>query len=420
MVRIEVGSGCEDQTQPRERTMTIDRMTLKALVEKGSDEDLLREMMAYVANRMMDLEVEGLTGAAHGERSASRTNHRNGYRERAWETRVGTVELDIPKLRKGSYFPAFLEPRRTAEKALTAVIQEAYVHGVSTRSVDDLVKAMGMTGISKSQVSRLCAEIDERVHAFLARPIEGSWPYLWIDATYVKVRQAGRIVSVAVIIAVAVNTDGRREVVGMQVGASEAEPFWTDFLRSLTRRGLRGVKLVISDSHEGLKKATAKVLSSTWQRCRVHFMRNALAHVGSKQRAMVAAAIRTAFTQETQEAARGEWRAVADRLRERFPKLGELMDAAEDDVLAHLAFPKEHWPQLHSTNPLERLNGEIKRRTDVVAIFPNEGAIVRLVGALLLEQNDEWAASRARYMSLEKLAQFSDDPQAKPKRIAAA
>jgi putative transposase len=400
--------------------MTIDRMTLKALVEKGSDDDLLREMMAYVANRMMDLEVESLTGAAHGERSASRTNHRNGYRERAWETRVGTVELDIPKLRKGSYFPAFLEPRRTAEKALTAVIQEAYVHGVSTRSVDDLVKAMGMTGISKSQVSRLCAEIDERVHAFLARPIEGSWPYLWIDATYVKVRQAGRIVSVAVIIAVAVNTDGRREVVGMQVGASEAEPFWTDFLRSLTRRGLRGVKLVISDSHEGLKKAAAKVLSSTWQRCRVHFMRNALAHVGSKQRAMVAAAIRTAFTQETQEAARAEWRAVADRLRERFPKLGELMDAAEDDVLAHLAFPKEHWPQLHSTNPLERLNGEIKRRTDVVAIFPNEGAIVRLVGALLLEQNDEWAASRARYMSLEKLAQFSDDPQAKPKRIAAA
>ncbi len=400
--------------------MTIDRMTLKALVEKGSDDDLLREMMAYVANRMMDMEVEGLTGAAHGERSASRINHRNGYRERSWETRAGTVDLEIPKLRKGSYFPAFLEPRRASEKALTAVIQEAYVHGVSTRSVDDLVKAMGMTGISKSQVSRLCAEIDERVHAFLSRPIEGSWPYLWIDATYVKVRQAGRIVSVAVIIAVAVNTDGRREVLGMEVGPSEAEPFWTNFLRSLTRRGLRGVKLVISDAHEGLKKAAAKVLQSTWQRCRVHFMRNALAHVGTKQRAMVAAAIRTAFTQETQEAARTEWRAVADRLRERFPKLGSLMDEAEDDVLAHLAFPKEHWPQLHSTNPLERLNGEIKRRTDVVAIFPNEAAIVRLVGAMLLEQNDEWAAARSRYMSLEKLAQISDDPQARPQRIAAA
>jgi putative transposase len=249
--------------------MTIDRMTLKALIEKGSDDDLLKEMMAYVANRMMDLEVESLTGAAHGERSPARTNHRNGYRERAWETRAGTVDLEIPKLRKGSYFPAFLEPRRASEKALTAVIQEAYVHGVSTRSVDDLVKAMGMTGISKSQVSRLCAEIDERVHAFLNRPIEGSWPYLWIDATYVKVRQAGRIVSVAVIIAVAVNTDGRREVLGLEVGPSEAEPFWTGFLRSLTRRGLRGVKLVISDSHEGLKKAAAKVLSATWQRCRV-------------------------------------------------------------------------------------------------------------------------------------------------------
>jgi putative transposase len=399
--------------------MTIDRMTLKALVEKGSDDDLLREMMAYVANRMMDLEVESLTGAAHGERSPARINHRNGYRERAWDTRVGTVELEIPKLRKGSYFPAFLEPRRASEKALTAVIQEAYVHGVSTRSVDDLVKAMGMTGISKSQVSRLCAEIDERVNAFLNRPIEGSWPYLWIDATYVKVREAGRIISVAVIIAVAVNTDGRREVLGLEVGPSEAEPFWTKFLRSLTRRGLRGVKLVISDAHEGLKRAAAKVLCATWQRCRVHFMRNALAHVGSKQRQMAAAAIRTAFTQETLSAARKEWRAVADRLRERFPKLGELMDEAEHDVLAHMAFPKDHWQQLHSTNPLERLNGEIKRRTNVVAIFPNENAIIRLVGALLLEQNDEWAVQR-RYMTLETLEGLSDDPQARPRRIAAA
>src|SRR5262245_60352605 len=399
--------------------MTIDRMTLKALVEKGSDNDLLREMMAYVANRMMDLEVENATGAAHGERSPARINHRNGYRQRAWETRVGTVDLEIPKLRKGSYFPAFLEPRRASEKALTAVIQEAYVHGVSTRSVDDLVRAMGMTGISQSQVSRLCSEIGERVQAFLSRPIEGSWPYLWIDATYVKVREAGRIVSVAVIIAVAVNTDGRREVLGLEVGPSEAEPFWTKFLRSLTRRGLRGVKLVISDAHEGLKRAAAKVLGSTWQRCRVHFMRNALAHVGGKQRQMVAAAIRTAFTQETEKAAHDEWRDVAKRLRPRFAKLAELMEEAEDDVLAHMSFPKEHWAQIHSTNPLERLNGEIKRRTDVVAIFPNEAAIVRLVGALLLEQNDEWAVQR-RYMSLETLAGLSDDPKAKPRRIAAA
>ena len=269
--------------------MTIDRIALKELVEKGSDADLLREMISFIAGRMMELEVEGLTGAAHGERSPSRINQRNGYRERSWETRAGTVPLEIPKLRKGSYFPAFLEPRRASEKALTAVIQEAYVQGVSTRSVDDLVKAMGMTGISKSQVSRLCAEIDERVKTFLDRPIEGTWPYLWIDATYVKVRESGRIVSVAVIIAVGVNSDGRREVLGMEVGPSEAEPFWTKFLRSLTRRGLRGVKLVISDAHEGLKAAAAKVLTSTWQRCRVHFMRNALAHVGPSQRPMVAA-----------------------------------------------------------------------------------------------------------------------------------
>jgi transposase-like protein len=398
--------------------MTIDRIVLKELVEKGSDADLLREMIAFIAGRMMELEVEGLTGAAHGERSPTRVNQRNGYRERTWETRAGTVPLEIPKLRKGSYFPGFLEPRRASEKALTAVIQEAYVQGVSTRSVYDLVKAMGMTGISKSQVSRLCAEIDERVKAFLERPIEGSWPYLWIDATYVKVRESGRIVSVAVIIAVGVNGDGRREVLGMAVGPSEAEPFWTKFLRSLTRRGLRGVKLVISDAHEGLKAAAAKVLSSTWQRCRVHFMRNALAYVGPSQRPMVAAAIRTAFTQETAEAAHQEWRAVADRLRDRFRKLALLMDEAENDVLAHMAFPKHHWRQLHSTNPLERLNGEIKRRTDVVAIFPNEDAIVRLVGALLLEQNDEWAVTR-RYMTLETLDGLSDDA-AKPRRIAAA
>jgi len=233
------------------------------------------------------------------------------------------------------------------------------------------------------------------------------------------VREAGRIVSVAVIIAVGVNTDGRREVFGMAVGPSEAEPFWTKFLRSLTRRGLRGVKLVISDAHEGLKAAAAKVLTATWQRCRVHFMRNALAHVGPSQRPMVAAAIRTAFTQETAEAAHKEWRAVADRLRSRFKKLAELMDDAEHDVLAHMEFPKRHWPQLHSTNPLERLNGEIKRRTDVVAIFPNEDAIVRLVGALLLEQNDEWAVQR-RYMTLETLDGLSDDAERKPRRIAAA
>ena len=253
-------------------------MALSELVEKGAQDEVVRELLAHVAERLMEFEIEQHTGAGHGERSPDRSNSRNGYRDRLWETRVGSVDLRIPKLRRGSYFPAFLEPRRTAEKAPAAVVQEAYIQGVSTRSVDDLVRAMGMTGISMSQVSRLCSEIDERVNAFLSRPLEGDWPYLWIDATYVKVRQAGRIVSVAVIIAVAVNTEGVREIVGVAVGASEAEPFWTKFLRDLTHRGLRGVKLVISDAHLGLKAAIAKVFTATWQSCRVHFMRNALAY----------------------------------------------------------------------------------------------------------------------------------------------
>ena len=254
-----------------------DMMTLRALLEKSSDADLLREMIGFTAERLMALEVEGLAGAAHGERSPDRINHRNGYRDRVWETRAGTVELKIPKLRKGSYFPGFLEPRRMAEKALTAVIQEAYIQGVSTRSVDDLVQAMGMSGISKSQVSRLCGEIDGKIQGFLERPLEGEWPYLWLDATYLKVREAGRIVSVAVTVAVAVNDQGRREVLGMAIGASEAETFWTEFLRGLARRGLSGVKLVIADDHKGLKAAVTRILSATTQRCRVHFMRNLLA-----------------------------------------------------------------------------------------------------------------------------------------------
>jgi len=356
----------------------------------------------------MELEVGSLTGAAYGEKSSERLAQRNGYRERDWHTRAGTVELRIPKLRKGSYFPAFLEPRRMAEKALTAVVQEAYIQGISTRAVDELVKALGMSGISKSQVSRLCEEIDERVTAFLERPIEGDWPYLWIDATYVKVRSNGRIVSVAVIVAVGVNSDGRREVLGLDIGPSEAETFWTAFLRKLTRRGLRGVKLAISDAHEGIRAAVSKVLNSTWQRCRVHFLRTALAHAGKSGRRVVSAFIATAFAQEDAEAAKAQWRRVADQLRPKVPKLATLMDEAETDVLAYMSFPAPHRAKLHSTNPLERLNGEIKRRTEVVGIFPNEAAITRLVGAILLEQNDEWAVQRARYMTLESIGPMSD------------
>ena len=397
--------------------MTDDRMALKGLLEKASDTELLAGMLGFVADRLMALDIDRLCGAEPHERSADRSNYRNGYRDRTWQTRAGAVDVHIPKLRKGSYFPEFLEPRRTAEKALTAVIQEAYVQGLSTRSVDDLVKAMGMTGISKSQVSRLCAQIDERVNAFLSRPLEGEWPYLWLDATYLKVRHNGRIVSVAAIVAVAVNSEGRREVLGIAVMPSEAQAFWDEFLRSLADRGLRGVKLIIADDHRGLKAAANKVLGATIQRCRVHFMRNALACVANKGKPIVTAALRTAFDQDTLEASRAQWAKLIQAFQSRHPKLAELMARAEDDVLAYKTFPESHWRQIHSTNPLERLNKEIKRRTNVIGIFPNEAAITRLVGALMMEQNDEWAVTR-RYMTLETVQQVCDDNSLDAAQIA--
>jgi transposase-like protein len=384
--------------------MTDDNMALLALIQKTDDGDFLKSVAEAALQRIMDYDVENLIGAAPHERTAERLTYRNGYRERTLETRLGSLELKVPKLRTGtSYFPAFLEPRRTIEKALTAVIQEAWVAGVSTRKVEDLVQAMGMTGISKSQVSKLCKEIDERVSSFLERPLEGDWPYLWLDATYLKQRQGGRIVSVAVIIAVAANTEGRREIIGLSVGQSEAAPFWIDFLRSLTRRGLKGVKLVISDAHEGLKLAIAQVLSATWQRCRVHTMRNLLVRVPKAQQSRVATMIREVFVQPTQDKARELWRAIAASAHNSLPKLAQAMEAAEDDVLAYMTFPAAHRQKLHSTNTLERLNKEVKRRADVVGIFPNEASIIRLVGAVLMEANDEWQLQH-RYLSLEPLA----------------
>ena len=370
--------------------------------------DFLRELAGAVLQKLMEHDVDNLIGAGRYERSDERATQRNGFRERAFETRLGTLDLKIPKLRKGSYFPSFLEPRRTGERALVAVIQEAWIQGVSTRKVDDLVQAMGMSGISKSQVSALCKDIDSRVNSFLDRPLEGEWPYIWLDATYLKTRENGRVVSVAAIIATGVNTEGRREILGLGQGPSEAAVFWLGFLRKLEKRGLKGVKLVISDAHEGLKAAIAQVFKASWQRCRVHFMRNALAHVPKAQHQMVAAAIRSVFAQNTQAEGSKTWRHVADQLRARLPKLAALMDEAEADVIAFMAFPRAHWPKLHSTNPIERLNKEVKRRADVVGIFPNEASIIRLVGAILLEQNDEWQLQH-RYMTLETMNTLSEE-----------
>jgi transposase-like protein len=386
--------------------MTEERMALVELLQKSGDGDFLRSVAEAVLQILMEADVEGVIGASRHERSAERLNYRNGYRDRTFETRLGPLSLRIPKLRQGSYFPPFLEPRRTAEKALVSVIQEAWIGGVSTRRVDELVQAMGLAGISKSQVSKLCKDIDERVNAFLERPIEGEWRYLWLDATYLKVREGGRIVSVAAIIAVAVSTEGRREIVGLGLGPSEAEPFWSDFLKGLVKRGLKGIKLVISDAHEGLRLAITRVLGATWQRCRVHWMRNALAHVPKGQHTMVAAAIRQAFLQPDATAAHQTWRHVADQRRPRWPKLAALMDDSEHDVLAYMTFPFQHRTKLHSTNPLERLNKEVKRRADVVGIFPNEASITRLIGAVLLEQNDEWLIQH-RYMQIEGMAELT-------------
>ena len=385
--------------------MTDERLPLAELLAKTGDGDFLRSVAEAVLQMLMEADAEGLIGAGRHERTGERTTYRNGYRDRTLDTRLGSLQLRIPKLRQGSYFPPFLEPRRTTEKALVAVIQEAWVSGVSTRRVDDLVQAMGLAGISKSTVSKLCKDIDERVGAFLDRPLVGDWPYLWLDATYLKQREGGRIVSVAVIIAVAANTDGKREIVGLHIGPSEAETFWASFLKSLVRRGLRGVKLVISDAHEGLKAAIRRVMGASWQRCRVHWMRNAQSYVARGQQSMVSAALRQAFIQPDRASASQTLRHVADQLRPKWPKLAAFIDDSEVDVLAHMDFPAQHRSKIHSTNPLERLNKEVKRRADVVGIFPNEGAIIRLIGAVQLEANDEWQLQH-RYMQTDPMAEL--------------
>ncbi len=385
--------------------MTDERLPLMELLQKAGDGDFLRSVAEAVLQLLMEADVEGVIGAARHERTAERQTYRNGFRDRTLDTRLGTLQLRIPKLRTGpSYFPPFLEPRKTSEKALVAVIQEAWIAGVSTRRVDELAQAMGLSGINKSQVSKLCKDIDERVNAFLDRPLSGEWPYLWLDATYLKQREGGRIVDVAAIIAVAANSEGKREIVGLHIGPSEAETFWITFLKSLVRRGLRGVKLVISDAHEGLKGAIRRVMGATWQRCRVHWMRNALAYVPKGQQTMVAAALRQAFLQSDQNSARKVWRNMADQFRDRWPKLARLLDESEHDVLAYMGFPAQHRAKLHSTNPLERLNKEVKRRADVVGIFPSESSILRLIGAVLLEANDEWQLQH-RYMQIEGMAE---------------
>ncbi len=396
------------------------RMALADLLRKAEAApglDVLREGVRVLAEALMELEVERHLGAARHERTPARTGQRNGYRERGWDTRAGSVELRVPRVRDGGWFPSLLEPRKRAERALVAVVQEAYVEGVSTRRVDDLVKALGLEGISKSQVSRLCEALDGEVERFRTRPLTEPYPYLWLDATFVKVREQGRVVSQAVVVAVGVTAGGVREVLGLDVGPSEDGAFWLAFLRSLVARGLGGVRLVVSDAHEGLRQAIGAVLhGAAWQRCRVHFLRNALALVPRGMQQLVSATVRTVFAQPTAEAARRQWRQVADGFRELFPRLAALMDEAEADVLAYLAFPPAHWRQLWSTNPLERLNKEVKRRTDVVGIFPNPAAVVRLVGALLGEQHDEWQVGR-RYFSAESLALL--EPGGPPLALAA-
>jgi putative transposase len=387
-----------------------DRMTIEEVVRqvlRDEHGDVIRESVRAVAQELMEAEISELIGAQHGERTEDRATHRNGYRARRWDTRAGEIELQIPKMRQGSYFPSFLQPRKRSEQALVSVVQQAYVCGVSTRRVDQLVESLGLR-ISKSEVSRIAGLLDEQVQAFRQRPLEGRYPYLFVDAKIEKVRDGGRVARKCVVIAHAVHETGRREIIGLDVGEAETEAFWTEFLRSLVARGLVGVQLAVSDAHPGLKAAIARVLRSSWQRCTVHFLRDLRGHCRKDQHDALGALIRQLFTAPGGVEARRRLADAIAQLQPRLPKIARLLDEAEDDVLAFYAFPAEHWPKLRSTNPLERFNREIGRRTDVVGIFPDDASLVRLVSMLAIEANDEWLVGRS-YISQGSMTTLYDN-----------
>jgi putative transposase len=385
--------------------MQVEEVVRKVLVDEHAD--VLRESVQWLARQLMEVEVSELIGAERGERTEDRATHRNGYRPRRWDTRAGEIELQIPKIRQGSYFPSFLAPRKRSEQALLSVVQQAYVCGVSTRRVDQLVESLGLR-VSRSEVSRICAGLDEQVEVFRSRPLEGRYPYLFLDGKVEKVRDGGRVVRKCVVIAHGVHESGRREIIGLDVGEAETEAFWTDFVRSLVARGLVGVQLVISDAHEGLKNAIAKVLGAPWQRCTVHFLRDCLGHARSDQHGLLAALIRPIFNAENLAAARDKLSEAVATLEAKLPKVATMLEATEDDILAFYAFPADHWRKIRSTNPLERFNREIGRRTDVVGIFPDDRSLIRLASMLAIEQNDEWLVGR-RYLSAASMGPLLEE-----------
>ena len=387
-------------------TIALKQYLINIGLEK--DADFLQQGLQTLSQMLMELEVEQKIGASKHERTPERKNYRNGHRSRTWKTRVGEIDLAIPKLRMGSYFPSLLEPRRPTERALLAVVQEAYLKGVSTRKVDALLKALGLTGIDKSEVSRINKELDQVVEGFRNRPMSGSYPYVWLDAVYLKVRQNHRVVNLAMVIAIGVDDAGERHLLGFDLGASEDEDFWLTFLRSLVKRGLKTVELVVSDAHEGLKKAVGQVFAgASWQRCRVHFMRNLLAHVPKRDKRAVADAVRLVFDQPDRITAGIQLQKLAQNLRSYYPEASKLLEEAEEDILVYKTFPREHWRRIHSTNPLERLNKEIKRRTKVVGVFPDRASVIRLVGMNLKEIDEEWR-SGSRYFQPESMELLND------------